>query len=258
MNILRLISLACFVGLLVACRNASPDVSEADPEGDGFYLHTNGVTVLCPNVEPGSTGQVDGITYTKVTRSELDALLTDDPTALDQSCTSGITDMAQLFYEAAAFNQDIGSWDTSSVTDMDFMFYDASSFNQDIGSWDTSSVTTMGWMFSDVVAFNQDIGSWDTSSVTNMLWMFRGAVAFNQDIGRNRIVVGKGQNLGAVGISKERDTFRIDIKPEVRRHLRTFYATHVSKSQGSTILILGNLAHRPQLEPDRHTRLEVL
>ena len=79
MNILRLISLACFVGLLVACRNASPDVSEADPEGDGFYLHTNGVTVLCPNVEPGSTGQVDGITYTKVTRSELDALLTDDP-----------------------------------------------------------------------------------------------------------------------------------------------------------------------------------
>jgi surface protein len=96
---------------------------------------------------------------------------------------SSVTTMVGMFNGASAFNQDIGGWDTSSATTMFRMFINASAFNQDIGGWDVSSVTTMAQMFTNASAFNQDIGGWDTSSVTDMSQMFFGASAFNQDIG---------------------------------------------------------------------------
>jgi len=97
--------------------------------------------------------------------------------------TSSVTDMNNMFYNAGAFNQDIGGWDTSNVTNMNSMFIYADAFNQDIGGWDTSSVTNMNSMFLFAVSFNQDIGDWDTSNVTNMSYMFDFADDFNQDIG---------------------------------------------------------------------------
>ncbi len=95
---------------------------------------------------------------------------------------SSVTDMYGVFAGAAVFNQDIGSWNVSSVTDMYAIFFQATSFNQDIGSWDVSSVTDMTGMFALATAFNQDISSWDVSSVTDMTGMFALATAFNQDI----------------------------------------------------------------------------
>ena len=96
--------------------------------------------------------------------------------------TSYVTNMGDMFMNATAFNQNIGSWDTSNVTNMAGMFFNAIAFNKDIGSWDTSNVTNMFVMFNQATAFNQNIGSWDTSNVTSMYGMFFGAGVFNQDL----------------------------------------------------------------------------
>ena len=99
-----------------------------------FYRATNGVTVLCPAAAVGDTGVVDGVTYTKRDRAALNALVTASPTdevELARSCTTGVTDMSELFGEAnggsrhsdpTTFNPDLSSWDVSSVTNMTDMF----------------------------------------------------------------------------------------------------------------------------------------
>ena len=51
---------------------------------------------------------------------------------------SHVTDMSDLFRDAALFNSDISKWDVSAVTTMQGMFYGARSFNSDISAWQLS------------------------------------------------------------------------------------------------------------------------
>jgi len=142
-----------------------------------FYLAENGVTIKCPKAEVGESGTIDGVEYTKRSR---DMITTSNAST---TCTSGITDMSELFSdEPSTFNEDISHWDVSSVTNMHRMFLSKNSFDQDIGNWDVSSVTDMSGMFFSANSFDQDIGQWDVSSVTDMQRMFQRADAFNQDI----------------------------------------------------------------------------
>ena len=141
-----------------------------------FKLADNGVTIICPDAERGETGIVNGMEYTKRLYQDI----TDKNAAF--SCTSGISDLSNIFMNKTDFNQDISHWDVSSVISMSNMFAGAIQFNQDISYWDVSSVTNMHFMFYQTEYFQQDIGKWDVSSVTDMTAMFQFS-NFNQDIG---------------------------------------------------------------------------
>jgi len=149
-----------------------------------FYLHPNGVTILCPNASVGAIGSVDGVQYTKVDRNSLIAKRNAGEN-LALVCTSGITDLNSMFRKkgnnANSLASGIGNWDTSSNTSMSRIFANGN-FNQDISNWDTSNVTNMYNAFQGASSFNQDISGWDTGKVTQMRWTFRRAKRFNQDI----------------------------------------------------------------------------
>jgi len=120
-----------------------------------FYLASNGVTVMCPDGDVGQKGEVNGIVYTKRSRSQIDALIyAKDYASLTTTCTSGVTNMRYMFSRFWSFNQDISSWDVSSVRVMTNMFYGATAFNQDLSRWCVSNITSMP------VDFDRGATSW--------------------------------------------------------------------------------------------------
>jgi surface protein len=153
----------------------SPYFVQANPRGTGmewFAIVNNSTKGQITNY---AKNIISGITYFKPPSS---------PTIpFNNIVTTLVTDMLQLFGEASAFNQNIGSWDVSNVNTMQQMFSSATAFNQPIGSWNVSNVTNMQNMFANAFGFNQPIGSWNVGNVTNMSYMFRNATSFNQPIG---------------------------------------------------------------------------
>lgn len=119
-----------------------------------FYLLENGVTVMCPDAEIGETGTVFGVTYTKRTVDQI----TEENAST--TCTSGITDMSNLFRDASSFSEDISSWDVSNVSNMIRLFHNADNFNANISNWDVSRVENMTGMFKNAYSFSQNLSDW--------------------------------------------------------------------------------------------------
>lgn len=103
-------------------------------------------------------------------------------TSTDKWNMSSCVNMANMFYGATVFDQNITNWAVSSVSNMSQMFRDASAFDQAITTWNTSGLVIAFGMFQGASTFNQDIGTWTVDSVTTMADMFHGATLFDRDI----------------------------------------------------------------------------
>ena len=194
----------------------SPPAPDASPL---FYTINQGRTVVCPDAPLNSQGLVpaegpfDANTYTRRDRAGLLALVgTPNERLLSTSCTSGVSDMSNLFanatntidwigvtvarwdtssattmagmFRGVLDNKVLGWWNTSAVEDMSGMFQDAGYIgqpNSPIGRWDTSKVKDFSSMF-EGGKFNEYIGGWETGAATNMSRMFANAPNFNQAI----------------------------------------------------------------------------
>jgi surface protein len=158
------------------CASFNQNVSQFDTfsvENMGFMF--NHATTFNNGALPGA----GGVPFTRTAGSIWD--------------TGKVLNMAVMFANCRAFNQNVSSWDTFSVLDMAQMFFGATTFNngalpgvggvpfiRTAGSiWDTSKVFIMGQMFRNCAAFNQNVSQFDTHLVENMLQMFAGATTFN-------------------------------------------------------------------------------
>ncbi len=91
-----------------------------------FILAENGITVTCSEAEVGDTRYIAEYNreFTKVSESQLRAIANDDTrwSELLSVCTSGITDMSEMFYDPnwiidfSNFDTNISHWDMSGVT----------------------------------------------------------------------------------------------------------------------------------------------
>ena len=97
------------------------------------------VTIVCADAAVGDSGIVDGVMYTKVDRARLNALAWDQSTwpILETSCTSGVTNMAELFFDQQLLDEEGNYADDVGPFDVEGRFY---SFNADISTWDTLDV----------------------------------------------------------------------------------------------------------------------
>jgi len=132
--------LLLFIPLVLCCTVSDQDDSELKP----FYLDTNGVTIKARDwVISGTTGELNGVTYTAVDNTTLKEIVDNDKD-VTKIVTTLVTDLKELFKNKKEFNQDIGNWDVSKVEAeyMKQMFMNATLFNQDLTKWCVTNITS--------------------------------------------------------------------------------------------------------------------
>merc|ERR1740124_118801 len=97
---------------------------------------------------------------------------------------SAVTSMERLFYgyEFGTCNPPISNWGVGSVYNFSNMFYRAAAFNQNLSGWDVANGRNFIGMFEDAVTFNQDLSKWDVAAGYKFNGMFEEAAAFNQEL----------------------------------------------------------------------------
>lgn len=84
----------------------------SEPE---FFLVENGITIRCPDTEPGQKGMVYSVEYEAIDRNLL-IRHRDQGTDLPRLCTTPVTDMSEMFTLGAEFfNQDLSRWCLSNI-----------------------------------------------------------------------------------------------------------------------------------------------
>ncbi|MDZ7715831.1 MAG: BspA family leucine-rich repeat surface protein [Balneolaceae bacterium] len=101
-----------------------------------FYQAQNGVTIICDAASVGDTGTINGTTYTKRNVGQI------TPANAPTTCTSGITDMSNLFDGASSFNGDISHWDVVGCNRYECPDVSVVPvlLHGDLSSWDVSPV----------------------------------------------------------------------------------------------------------------------
>ena len=140
-----------------------------------IYFNDGGDAQKLLTIEQWGTTKWDSMSFAFAGCTNLVINATDTPDL------SNLTDIGYMFFNDAAFNGPVNTWDVSHVTNISAMF-DGTAFNQPLNNWDVSHVTQMGGLFGDDTVFDQDIHSWNTGNVTSMSGMFIGATAFNQPL----------------------------------------------------------------------------
>jgi surface protein len=86
-------------------------------------------------------------------------------------CVNRVTDMSDMFYNKALFNEDISNWNVASVKNMRSMF-SGTMYNGDLSKWNVSSVENMAYMFNDNTAFQGNLSNWNVAAVKDMSLLF--------------------------------------------------------------------------------------
>ena len=102
--------------------------------------------------------------------------------------------MSEMFFAASAFNNGGGvnplTWDTSAATSFSAMFYNTAAFNQQVAFTNTSNVQYMSAMFALARQFNNGVLgnvsgvplAFSTSKLVDTGYMFQQCVSFNQEL----------------------------------------------------------------------------